>query len=857
MSNTKNLANLAAALDDGTSGQVLQSTGSGGVQFADSSGSGVTVHANQTAMLDDAGSADEGSLHYENNTNKLYVKQSSGFYLLASITNASPTIDSFSENTGGAGANNLTAGGTFELTSGSNTVITINATEPDLETISYSATVTSGTATDVFSSPSFPVTNQSSNTFTLTPVTSGTGGTVTIRFDASDGTNVANVSHSFEIAFVIIDSHYTSLLMATDESAGNNKDDITDATTNHTITANGDAHAGTFSPYRHGGYSTYFDGSGDYITTGTSSGMDFGTGDFTIEAFIWMDNHTSGDILADARSTWNDAGWSLEFSSDGFQLYTSGGVRVSSSAINTLTQQWVHVAFVRSSGTIKIYVDGISRGTGYFASAINTTASTVSIGRSQDGNGGTFHGYITDFRIVSSALYTSNFTPSTERLTKITNTELLACHLPYFADGSDNDLSITLYGNTSTKPFGPYDYDEYDESINSGSVYFDDNGDYLSIADSTDWDLGTSWTLEAWAYPTNDGKGFSTRMSTNSANNMWEFFIFRTNNTWAFEGYGGNNTSGPKSTTGTYPLNSWSHVAYVYDGSNVKIYVNGILDGTHSITTSWSSSYGPYIGGNAAYGEWFAGYITNLRLVKGTAVYSGNFTPPTGPLTATGGTYPSTTNVNTSITSGHTKLLLKGADAHVIDKSQNYNLELVGTAAAVTNATNNSTISSTNAISLNGSSDYIKPNDVILPITQGVDYTIEGWFYADTITGVNPIVSQYISGNGGRFSILVENSVLKFFEGGSSRQTISVNTGTWYHFLMCRSGTTHYAFMDGTLVGSSWTSSTNIVNTNTQIGHFATTTNYYFDGFLQDIRISIGKARETSDFNVPSAPLKG
>ena len=51
MSNTKNLANLASALDDGTSGQVLQSTGSGGVQFADSTGSGVTVHANQAAML--------------------------------------------------------------------------------------------------------------------------------------------------------------------------------------------------------------------------------------------------------------------------------------------------------------------------------------------------------------------------------------------------------------------------------------------------------------------------------------------------------------------------------------------------------------------------------------------------------------------------------------------------------------------------------------------------------------------------------------------------------------------------------------------------------------------------------------
>jgi len=201
MSNNSNLSALAAALDDGTSGQVLQSTGSGGVQFADSSGSGVTVHANQAAMLTDAASADEGTLHYETDNNRLYVKQTSGFYLLASITNVAPTIDSFSENTGGAGANNLTADGTFTLTAGSNTVITINASDADLETLSYSATVTSGTATNVISSPSFPVTNQSSNVFTLTPA-SATGGTVTIRFDVSDGTNVSNVSHSFSISFL-------------------------------------------------------------------------------------------------------------------------------------------------------------------------------------------------------------------------------------------------------------------------------------------------------------------------------------------------------------------------------------------------------------------------------------------------------------------------------------------------------------------------------------------------------------------------------------------------------------------------------------------------------------------------------
>ena len=163
--------------------------------------SGVTVHSNQSAMLTDAASASEGSLHYDTGANILYVKSSSGFFLLATITNATPVISSFSEATGGASANNLSSGGTFTLTAGSNTVITINATDANLDTLSFSATVTSGTASNVFSSPSFPISNQSGNTFTLTPVSSG-GGTVAIRFDVSDGTNIANVTHSFTISFV-------------------------------------------------------------------------------------------------------------------------------------------------------------------------------------------------------------------------------------------------------------------------------------------------------------------------------------------------------------------------------------------------------------------------------------------------------------------------------------------------------------------------------------------------------------------------------------------------------------------------------------------------------------------------------
>lgn len=846
MSNTKNLANLAAVLDDGTSGQVLQSTGSGGVQFADSSGSGVTVHANQAAMLTDAASADEGTLHYETGTNKLYVKQSSGFYLLAEITNVAPTIDSVSENTGGAGANDLTAGDTFTLTAGSNTVITINATEPNLETMSYSATVTSGTATDVFSSPSFPVTNQSSNVFTLTPATSGTGGTVTIRFDVSDGANIKSESYSFEIAFSIVDSHYTTLLMATDGSAGDNSTITYDtgSTTGNSLTVAGDTHAGTFSPYRHGGYSTYFDGNGDFLSASTTDFQH--SGNFTYECWVWWDGTVPNDwpMLFDTRSSNSSSSnsicvnihptdYRLNFYLDGTNYYWG--------STGLPSQSWVHIAVVRSSGTVSIYQNGVPGTSTRSNSNTFSGASGIRIGGNV-ANIGWWPGYISDFRVVDDAVYTSNFSSSlpTERLTAVTDTKLLTCHLPYISDtppSGGTAKTITVNGNTSTKPFGPYDYNEYDESINGGSVHYDGTGDYLTLPTAPT--LGTSdFEISMWLYPeTISGADVIIDWRPSSTNGVYVNFFLDSGVPKLFVDSADRITG-----SSALPVSAWSYLTLTRVSGSTKLYVNGIQTGsTYSDSNNYlTGSSRPAIGQagyNPSLNLGFNGYMADL-IIK----LSGNSSPsiPTAPVSSSG-----------------TALHIKGIDAHVLDKSQNYNLELVGTAAAVTNATNNSTISSTNAISLDGNSDYVKPNDVILPITQDVDYTVEGWFYADTITGVHPIVSQYVSGNGGRFSILVENSVLKFFEGGSSRETISVNTGTWYHFLMCRSGTTHYAFMDGTLVGSSWTSSTNIVNTPTLIGHFATTTNYYFDGFLQDIRISIGEARETSNFTVPSAPLKG
>ena len=109
---------------------------------------------------------------------------------------------------------------------------------------------------------------------------------------------------------------------------------------------------------------------------------------------------------------------------------------------------------------MKLFLNGTQQG------STNSTARNFTVNKFRVGASGQgaehFKGYQRDVRVVKgTALYTSNFTPSTEPLTAVTNTTFLGCHLPYFKDGSTNDHTITINGDPSIEPFAPFDHQEY------------------------------------------------------------------------------------------------------------------------------------------------------------------------------------------------------------------------------------------------------------------------------------------------------------------------------------------------------------------------------------------------------------
>jgi hypothetical protein len=79
--------------------------------------------------------------------------------------------------------------------------------------------------------------------------------------------------------------------------------------------------------------------------------------------------------------------------------------------------------------------------------------------------------------------------------------------------------------------------------------------------------------------------------------------------------------------------NTWYHVAIVCDGTNTKLYLNGVNDGQVALAATSDNSADLAVGGHVNNGnEYMTGYISNLQVIKGVQLYTTNFTPPTSPI---------------------------------------------------------------------------------------------------------------------------------------------------------------------------------------------------------------------------------
>jgi len=188
-------------------------------------------------------------------------------------------------------------------------------------------------------------------------------------------------------------------------------------------------------------------------------------------------------------------------------------------------------------------------------------------------------------------------------------------------DSSGQAHSLTLAGNT--------EIDTAQSVFGGSSCYFPGStGDYVETPYSTDFDLGTIWTIDfRMRYPTG-ASGYVKVLSTRGGAAGYE--IAHTHGNWYVEFFG-TNPGGVNWASGiTSVVDTWYHVASVADGTNLKLYINGLQRMSVAYTADVSSGLSNLrIGGGAAGGEEFTGWIDELRIVKGEAKWTTNFTPPT------------------------------------------------------------------------------------------------------------------------------------------------------------------------------------------------------------------------------------
>jgi hypothetical protein len=416
----------------------------------------------------------------------------------------------------------------------------------------------------------------------------------------------------------------------------------------NTLTISGTPSVQAFSPFAPQfqytasgtGGSGYFDGNADYLTvTGSGSAFTFGTGDFTIEAFVYPTTTGSGSQFVY---------WQYGNSIDVIGIYYDASTKavkadlratnLSSTIVtasNTIfPSAWNHIALVRSGGTnIYLYLNGVRTSTTIASNASFNEGQAgfftqPQIGAQSNPIGSYCTCYISNFRTVKgTAVYTgATLTVPTAPLTAITNTQLLLNFTNAgILDGTmKNNLETVGNASVSTSVV----------KYGSGSMYNPGTtGSYLTRSVSSQlFVFPGDFTIEFWAWKSANGaNAYDTPVSCDNdgnATNGWALEL----GTVRYMYFVVNGATFSITSSAINPNDStWHHYAVCRSGSTIRLFRDGVQigSGTYSATIGNSSipALKVFAYGNTTTNS-FNGYIDDLRITNGFARYTRNFTPP-------------------------------------------------------------------------------------------------------------------------------------------------------------------------------------------------------------------------------------
>jgi hypothetical protein len=397
--------------------------------------------------------------------------------------------------------------------------------------------------------------------------------------------------------------------------------------------------------------------------------------------------------------------------------------------------------------------------------------------------------------------------------------------------------------------FGPYDYLPYNASTHGSSVYIYDKESAVHVANgAASNSYAGNFTYEGWFWlPYAGGFASKTIFSDDQNSDSSDRGIYWLNNRYfvstaaaAYQwGAAGNFYS---SSTDVF-RKGWNHIALVRDGDTLKPFVNGRLGDTSNLSAGVALNFPnrDMVLGRYNNNSQQNFYVAEFRIVKGTAVYTSAFTPPTEPLTAISGT----------------EVLVRPVAPKIFDTVGKSNLTLYGNTQSSTAQTKNASSS----IYFDGSGDYAKIEDNAIFANTDV-FTAECWVYPTASPSQPIIFGQWTSPQS--WGILLSNDSnryarLIFHDGGYRDTTTSTQLAlnAWSHLALVKDGSTAKLYVNGALAGTRTGLGTLTGGDNTlSIGANASG-DYGFQGYIEDARFTPGLARYTDTFTPPISELTG
>lgn len=662
-----------------------------------------------------------------------------------------------------------------------------------------------------------------------------------------------------------------------------------------------------YAPLTGNSSSGLFDGSGDYLTVANHPDFDFLSRDFTIEFWYRPSSVAVAQQLCTKRATSsNFPPWLIQLNETGKIILGASVTGAAWAAYGTSTDAlvantWYHIAAVRNGTSYKLYVDGVEKLNLTLSGALMTNTDAVLIGG--DTNNYSVNGYLDEIRISEGARYTAGFVrPSAP----FSNTALFGTAALIHCDGTsfvdETGKPVTVSG---TPVISSAQYATLTGNTKSG--LFVAGSDRLTLPASSHFDFGAGeFTIECWLRFSTAGVNHNmlSRRAGSAAKGPFALYINTTRNIQFLASFNGTTWGVSLQSPSNIAINTWYHIAITRKGNVWQMFQSGVRIAYSTVSGTLMASSEPLRIGGESNGSSLDGYLDEIRVTKGLALYDGvSYTVPTAPFaypdptsTVVTSTYAITTSsaavfapaVRETVFSASTGsagafagrvppapkapvllLHMDGADGSTtFTDEMGKAVTRGGTTATISTASSAPLTGNTASALFTGAAEYLSIADHADFAFGNGEFTVEMFVRPAAISGYQSLYTKRLSHSavgplGIRISSVGSVTVDTSSNGWSSnlsldsdktRPDLRMAVGVWRHIAVTRVGGTVTLYVDGVAVDSGSIASLSLVSNTHPVRIGGDVALYHFNGRIDEVRVIKGEAKWLSGFTPPTIP---